>query len=106
MMNDDLRNRVHEAVQGELHLLAAELGVKPYGAEFAETVRKITHAIEHALDSGDESFKNVQGVIDRYRALASNPRRKLNYDIKNAARNISRLRRSSPQPRLGSEELE
>lgn len=90
----------HDAVHSELGLLAAELGVKPHGPLFSELVEKTIHAVEYALNKGDDSFENVQSFIDRQNHLASNLRRKPKYDIENAARNISRLRRSDPEPGL------
>ena len=85
-----------EVVRLERHQLAEELGMPPHGARFEEVFQKVVTTVAHALEKGDDSFKNVQSLIDSHVRLANNLRRKPKYDIKNAARNISRLRRSDP----------
>lgn len=58
----ELREKVHEAVQGEIDLLAKELNVVGCGARFAAVVDQITKAVTDAVTSGD--WNGVQRIID------------------------------------------
>lgn len=62
-----LYERARDAVQSEIKLLAAELGIPPVGKQFAAIVARVTQAVVSSLRIEDDTFKNVQRVIDSSR---------------------------------------
>lgn len=66
-LHDDLVERVVDAVQGELKLLAKELRMEPCGVLFRNIVGRVTAGVIEALIKGDDSLSGVQTLIDSIR---------------------------------------
>ena len=101
-VNNELVQRVTAAVKGELELLARELGVEGYGARFRDIVKEITLAAALSLGRGDESFSDVQKLIDEWRKAPKNSLPIKPYDENKKKSSVPRLRRSHPKRRMGA----
>lgn len=70
----EIRAHIASVVQGEIDLLAKELGIKPLGPRFEALVEKVTKAATLSMELGDEAFTHVQRIIDKEKRLSTKPR--------------------------------
>jgi hypothetical protein len=65
----EIREHVADVIQGEIKLLAKELGMRPQGPGFKALVERITKAATLSMELGDEAFTHVQRIIDKEKRL-------------------------------------